>query len=180
MAYKQSPGRQMMPKTGRGLSPALMCGSPMKQEFDLTLAYEKGKKKLQNQIGQVGTVEAFKKDGVIIDPKTNVAKAAPYEKRFLGGDAESDNKKVPTGKSTNARIVGGDGQLVKEANKNSLNGKILSNEKLYREYQRDSSNTMSSRNSNARLYNLSGGGKAPEKWDANDLKTMRNLGKATR
>ena len=32
MAYKQSPGRQMMPKTGRGLSPALMCGSPVKQE----------------------------------------------------------------------------------------------------------------------------------------------------
>ena len=32
MAYKQSPGRQAMPKTGRGLSPALMCGSPMKQQ----------------------------------------------------------------------------------------------------------------------------------------------------
>lgn len=32
MAYKQSPGRQTMPKTGRGLSPTLMCGSPMKQK----------------------------------------------------------------------------------------------------------------------------------------------------
>jgi hypothetical protein len=34
MAYKQSPGRQAMPKTGRGLSPVLMsgCGSPMKQQ----------------------------------------------------------------------------------------------------------------------------------------------------
>lgn len=31
MAYKQTPGRQSMPKTGRGLSPNLMCGSPMKQ-----------------------------------------------------------------------------------------------------------------------------------------------------
>jgi len=180
MAYKQSPGRQMMPKTGRGIPPVLMSGSPMKQEFDLTLAYEKGKKKLQSQIGQAGTAEAFKKDGIIIDPKTNVAKAAPYEKRFLGGDAESDNKKVPTGKSTNARIVGGDGRLIKEANKNSLKGKILSNEKLYQEYKRDSLNTMSSRNSSTRLYNLSGGGKAPEKWDAKDIETMRNLGKATR
>ena len=32
MAYKQSPGRQMMSKTGRGIPPTLMCGSPMKQE----------------------------------------------------------------------------------------------------------------------------------------------------
>lgn len=32
MAYKQSPGRQSMPKTGRGISPTLMCGSPMKQK----------------------------------------------------------------------------------------------------------------------------------------------------
>ena len=32
MAYKQSPGRQMMPKTGAGIPPVLMCGSPMKQE----------------------------------------------------------------------------------------------------------------------------------------------------
>ena len=31
MAYKQNAGRGMMPKTGRGLSPTLMSGSPMKQ-----------------------------------------------------------------------------------------------------------------------------------------------------
>ena len=33
MAYKQSPGRQAMPRTGRGLSPTLMSGSPMKQDL---------------------------------------------------------------------------------------------------------------------------------------------------
>ena len=180
MAYKQSPGRQMMPKTGRGIPPVLMSENTMKQEFDLTLAYEKGKKKLQDQIGRVETVEAFKKDGIIIDPKTNIAKAAPYPKKFLGGDAESDNRNVPTGTSTNARIVGEGGQLIKEANKNSLKGRILSNEKLYQEYQRDSANTMNTRNRNVNLYNLSGGGKAPEKWNAEDIETMRNLGKATR
>lgn len=32
MAYKQSPGRQAMPKTGRGISPTLMSESPMKQK----------------------------------------------------------------------------------------------------------------------------------------------------
>lgn len=31
MAYKQTPGRGNMPKTGRGMSPALMGKSPMKQ-----------------------------------------------------------------------------------------------------------------------------------------------------
>jgi hypothetical protein len=40
MAYKQSPGRQAMPKTGRGIPPVLMSGSPMKQEKEL----EKDKK----------------------------------------------------------------------------------------------------------------------------------------
>lgn len=32
MAYKQTPGRQAMPKTGRGISPTLMSESPMKQK----------------------------------------------------------------------------------------------------------------------------------------------------
>lgn len=33
MAYKQSPGRQNMPKTGRGVdAPALMTGSPVRQD----------------------------------------------------------------------------------------------------------------------------------------------------
>lgn len=35
MAYKQSPGRQMMPKTGAGIPPVLMCGSPMKQDKNI-------------------------------------------------------------------------------------------------------------------------------------------------
>jgi hypothetical protein len=36
MAYKQSPGRMAMPKTGRGISPVMMssCGSPAKQQKD--------------------------------------------------------------------------------------------------------------------------------------------------
>ena len=31
MGFKQAPGRSAFPKTGKGLSPNLMCGSPMKQ-----------------------------------------------------------------------------------------------------------------------------------------------------
>ena len=169
------PGRGNMAKTGVGLPPTLMCGSPIKQEFDLTARYEAGKKKLQNQIGQAGTAEAFKSAGIIIDPKTNVAKAAPYPKKFVGGEKES-NSKVPTGPRTNAFIQDGNGRATVTANREQ--GR--SNEELYKQFKADSTNTMNMRNRNANLYNLSGGGKAPEKWNAEDLKTMRGLGKATR
>lgn len=45
MAFKQTPGRNSMPKTGRGLAPTLMCGSPMKQvSKEQAAATAKGRK----------------------------------------------------------------------------------------------------------------------------------------
>jgi len=45
MAFKQTPGRQAMPKTGRGIAPTLMGGSPMKQTSkEQAAAIAKGRK----------------------------------------------------------------------------------------------------------------------------------------
>ena len=41
MAFKQKPGRESMPKTGRSIPPTLMCGSPMKQEMEPAKKMEK-------------------------------------------------------------------------------------------------------------------------------------------
>ena len=151
MAYKQSPGRQAMPKTGRGLSPTLMCGSPMKQ--DLTAQGARSRSRVI--AGEKKRMES-KNDNIVIDPKTGVASPKPYEKKFLGGEAESSNKKVPTGKRTNAMIVDSSGKKVKEAKKGQT-ARRMSNEDLYREYKSDSTNTMSARNKNARFYNVQAG-----------------------
>tara|TARA_R110001606_G_scaffold15859_1_gene64421 strand:+ start:1088 stop:1387 length:300 start_codon:yes stop_codon:yes gene_type:complete len=52
MAYKQSPGRMNMPKTGRGLdAPALMKGSPAYQ--DEKSGSKKSKKEAQEQIDKI-------------------------------------------------------------------------------------------------------------------------------
>ena len=52
MAYKQSPGRMNMPKTGRGLdAPTLMKGSPAHQ--DEKSGSKKSKKEAQEQIDKI-------------------------------------------------------------------------------------------------------------------------------
>jgi myo-inositol-hexaphosphate 3-phosphohydrolase len=148
MAYKQSPGRQAMPKTGRGLSPTLMSESPMKQTLSAqgvrsrarVLATEEKRMQLKN-------------DNIVIDPITGLATAAPYPNTFLGGQAESSNKKVPTGKRTNAMIINKSGKKVKEANR----GKGFSNEKLYQGFKSDSTNVMNANNRAARFYNVQTG-----------------------
>ena len=149
MAYKQNAGRGMMPKTGRGLSPTLMSGSPMKQTLTTQGAASRAR-----VIAQEEKRKQLKNDNIVIDPKTNVATAAPYPNKFLGGQAESSNEKVPTGKRTNAMVVNTKaGKAVKEANR----AEGFSNEELYREFKSDSTNVMSSNNRAARLYNLQTG-----------------------
>ena len=54
MAYKQSPGRKAMPKTGRGISPTLMCGSPMKQEKKKDPYSGRTKQQLSDEINNFG------------------------------------------------------------------------------------------------------------------------------
>jgi hypothetical protein len=118
------------------------------------------------------TIEANEKKG--LTPKgVNVSKgsatAKPYEKKFLGGRAESSNKKIPTDqKRTKAIIVDGKGKSVKVANKG--------NEQLYREYKRDSTNTMNMRNKNANFYNVQTGAK--KNMTNSDKKILVDLKKA--
>jgi hypothetical protein len=141
-----------MPKTGRGISPAMMgnCGSPMKQ--DLTAQGARSRSRVI--AGEKKRMES-KNDNIVIDPKTGVAAPKPYGKKFLGGEAESSNKKVPTDpKRSNAMVVDSSGKKVKEAKKGQ--GK-RSNEELYKEYQRDSTNTMSANKKAARFYNVQSG-----------------------
>jgi hypothetical protein len=78
MAYKQSPGRQMMPKTGRGLSPALMCGSPVQQEKKKDPYTGKTRKELGGLINDWSEKNSQRvaSEMVAKSDSSNVAKAA--------------------------------------------------------------------------------------------------------
>jgi hypothetical protein len=91
------------------------------------------------------------------------ASAKPYEKKFIPAD----------GKRTAAVIVDGKGNTVKKAT--SRVGQKTANERLYREFKRDSTNTMNSRNANANFRNISVGAK--KNLTAKDKDTLSSLGK---
>lgn len=154
MAYKQKQGRGNMPKTGRNISPALMCKSPMKQteEPELTEQGTKSRKKALESISEVAS-NKNNSQGILVDPLTGMAYPKPYKKRFVGGRAESSNKKVPTGKRENAMVINESGRMVESADK----AKGKSNEALYKKFQKDSTSTMNARTRNARFFNLQTG-----------------------
>lgn len=118
------------------------------------------------------TIESNEKKGVTpkgLNVSKGLATSKPYEKKFLAGKAESSNKKIPTdSKRTKAIIVDGKGKSVKVANKG--------NEQLYREYKRDSTNTMNMRNKNANFYNVQTGAK--KNLTNSDKKILVDLKKA--
>jgi hypothetical protein len=97
--------------------------------------------------------------GVTVSDGTATAK--PYEKKFIPA----------TGKRTRALIVDSKGSKVKEAKGVTRR----SNTQLYREYQRDSTDTMDRRNRIANLRNISVGSK--RELNASDRKTLSTLGK---
>jgi hypothetical protein len=73
--FKMKPGRGDMPKTGRGLAPTLMCGSPMKQEDPRT---GMSKAQARNKIDAI-TAENTRRvaaETLAKSDSTNVAKAA--------------------------------------------------------------------------------------------------------
>jgi hypothetical protein len=92
---------------------------------------------------------------------TGTSSAKPYEKKFIPADS----------KRTRAIIVDGKGAKVNEAKGVTRR----SNEQLYREYKRDSTNTMDRRNRNANFRNISTGKK--DNLSASDLKTLKTLDK---
>lgn len=162
MAYKQSPGRQAMPKTGRGLSPTLMCGSPMKQtsEPDLTRQGFESRKKVQ--AGAKSRAASAKTDpqGIKVDPKSGAAAAKPYEKKYDKGKPGQRD-----------RILDSNGKIVKEASaKKSID---TGNAELRKEFVRDSTNDANSRSKNARFYNVQAGKTSPT---AKEAKKFQSIG----
>ena len=157
MAYKQSPGRQMMPKTGRGIPPTLMCGSPMKQMEEDTELTQKGIKSREGAQKSTSTNVKIESQGVDIDPKSGEGSAMSYPKKFIPGDAN---------KGIRAKIIDGTGKLVKEA-------KVGEDNKLKKEYEKQKAYTMASRNKNARQLNVQTGVSKP---NAEEVKAGQNRG----
>lgn len=119
--------------------------------FEYTKKYSDSKKKIE---------KAPVISGIKVST-TGTSSAKPYEKKFIPADS----------KRTRAMIVDGKGSKVKE----SKGVTRKSNEQLYREYKRDSTNTMDRRNRNANFRNISTGKK--DNLSAADLKTLKSLDK---
>lgn len=177
MAFKQTPGRESFLKTGNGIPPTLMCGSPMKQEpvkgkkpateIELTDRFNTGKAKMAEARKSINKVADLKStQGINVDAATGKATAAPYEKRYdQGKKGQAD------------RIMSGS-NVVKEA-KSAASGKFgKKDESLYNEFKRDSTATMNSRNKNAMQYNITSGAKSTNKATEKEKQILVNLGKA--
>jgi hypothetical protein len=100
--------------------------------------------------------------GVEVSP-TGTATAKPYEKKFVPA----------TAKRTRSMIIDAKGKVVKAAE--SSIGPKTANKNLYREYQRDSTNTMDRRNRNANFRNINVGSK--KELSDSDKKSLLGLKK---
>lgn len=176
MAFKMKPGRGNMAKTGAGVPPTLMCGSPIKQtdpkkpvhstEIELTDKFNTGKAKITNAAKVAGKVADLKAtQGINVDAATGKATANPYEKRFLKGN-----------ENVSAKVLDTFGKATQVASKHK--GINSGNEKLYNEFKKDSTNTMSMRNYNAMQYNITGGTKSTNNATEAEKKILVNTGKA--
>ena len=126
-------------------------------EVEYTKRYSSSKKKYEEN----------EKKGLIpkgINVSKGSATAKPYEKKFI----KSDNAR------TSAMIVDSSGSKVKTATTNK--GSDYGNKMLYREYQRDSTDTMNRRNKNANFYNVQTGTK--KNLTNSDKKILVDLKKA--
>lgn len=123
-------------------------------KFSLTPKFDKVKK----------TQDANEKSGRVqpgINTKDGVAKAKPYEKKFIPA---SD-------KRSNASVVDGAGKTIKT----STSGSEKSREDLRRSYVKDSTDTMDRRNKNADYFNVTSGSK--KNLSSSDKKSLVSLGK---
>ena len=121
-------------------------------EFSYTKKYSESKKKIEKNTPTNVKVSA-----------SGTSSAKPYEKKFVPADA----------KRTRASIVDSSGKTVKTAT--SKSGVKTGNERLYREFKRDSTDTMNRRNKEANFRNVNTGAK--KNLTASDLKTLKDLGK---
>lgn len=165
MAYKQSPGRQMMPKTGRGIPPVLMSGSPINQTEETPDLTSKGVN-LSNKMKQNLEIKDYaSSQGLSKDPASGLLTANEYEKKYVvGGAGQKD------------RIISG-GKVIAEA-KETNREKGMRNEKLYQQYEREKKNTESRRAKKANTLNVFSGNK--KDLTESDVKMQQNLGNMSR
>jgi hypothetical protein len=178
--FKMKPGRGNMPKTGNGIPPTLMACSPMKQEkpkkgkvaapsteIELTMDYDRGKRLMAEARKAPGKIEDLRKvQGINVDAATGGATVAKYEKTYQQGS-----------KGQKDRIIGGDGKVMAEAKAtNFVKGE--KNKDLYKQFQKDSINTMNSRNRYATQYNITSGAKSTNNATEKEKQLLVSLGKA--
>ena len=119
--------------------------------FEYTKKYSERKKIIEKNPAQSGVKVS----------SSGTATAKPYEKKFI----PADNKR------TRAMVVDSKGGKVKE----SKGVTRKANEQLYREYKKDSTDTMDRRNRNANFRNVNTGVK--KELSSSDRKMLANLGK---
>lgn len=178
MAFKQTPGRLPFLQTGRGISPALMSGSAMKQtdpkksatvkkDIELTVEYDKGKEKLAAARSNPKTKAGLEgQQGIKIDTPTGTATPnLPMHKVVRGG---SFLKELDSA-----------GKLVKEVpyyDTSSDGGKLAA--ELTKSVENRNADVTSRQTRNADLYNATGGGTAPDKLSEKQKESLVKLGKA--
>jgi hypothetical protein len=129
-----------------------LAASP-EAKFSYTKKFTDSKKKME---------KAPAMSGVKVSA-SGTSSAKPYEKKFIPADK----------KRTNAVIVDSKGKTVKAAD--SKKGSKSANEKLYKEFKRDSTDTMKRRERNANFRDVNTGAK--KNLTASDLKSLKDLGK---
>ena len=133
---------------------------PKKTEPTYTKKFTESKKKIDANVKS----GALSKSGVV--SSNNKATVKPYGRKF-----------IPAGNgNTYAKIIDEKGKLVKTAD--SKVGANTSNERLKKEFQRDSINTMKRREANLNFVKVNTGNK--KMLTAKDLQSLRDLSKIKR
>lgn len=180
MSYKQSPGRQMMPKTGRGISPTLMSCSPVKQEPKKGKNPVTGNQAPSYTPGELGGSFAYNEaNRTTYNPnskgfKPNVVGATynPTSGNYVPNKVEkfevfkNDNGTTNVVKRKGEMILrntsGGDKFSI---GNQAFNEKV---KKAYGTYVRDSLSTAHSNERQARIYNARTAGSAPESKESKE------------
>jgi hypothetical protein len=175
MAFKLPQGRAPFLQTGRDIPSSMVSGSAMKQtttaspqtDIELTVEYDKGKKKLaearKNEEKKKG-IEAAQ--GITIDAPTGTATPnLPMHKAVRAGSF--------------MREIDSQGNVVQEVpyyDTSPTGGKAA--EKLAKYVKDRNFNTTYDQTRNADLYNAMGGGTAPENLNEKQKNSLVGLGKA--
>lgn len=165
--FKMTPGRGNMPKTGRGISPALMSKSPMYQIGDVEktgygmMKEKEGKAKVKAD--PKGQAMRDKEGGMTRNFATNELKANAYEKKYLaGGEGQAD------------RIIDGAGKVISESKGTHPNAR----KKLKAEFDRAKLITDTQRANKTEVLNAFGGGTPTEKLSDKQKQALINSTRA--